>query len=65
MWNNIPENHWQHFYFFMKKLCFHRNAKVTDNGPHANATLMNLGTSGNDLATCDGHEPPVLELKCP
>ena len=49
----------------MKKLCFHRNAKVTDNGPHANATLMNLGTSGNDLATCDGHEPPVLELKCP
>ena len=65
MWNNIPENHWQHFYFFMKKFCFHRNAKVTDNGTHANVTFMDLGASGNDLATCDSHEPPIFSLKGP
>ena len=54
-----------HFYFFMKKFCFHRNAKVTDNGTHANVTFMNLGASGNDLATCDSHEPPIFSLKGP
>ena len=45
----------------MKKFCFHRNAKVTDNGTHANVTFMNLGASGNDLATCDSHEPPIFK----
>lgn len=49
----------------MKKFCFHRNAKVTDNGTHANVTFMNLGASGNALATCDSHEPPIYSLKGP